>query len=139
VPPELSDEILLRVVLGPEAAGFAPEQVRRFLADPWRVTPESDRRGLRLEGDPLEHLAVPEIAPSGTVPGTVQVPGSGLPIVLGPDGPVTGGYPRLATVIGADLWRLGQARPGATLQFSEVTFREAAALTRSARSTITLP
>ena len=83
-PPELSDEILLRVVLGPEAAGFAPEQVRRFFASPWRVTPESDRRGLRLEGDPLEHLGVPEIAPSGTVPGTVQVPGSGLPIVLGP-------------------------------------------------------
>ena len=82
-PPELSDEILLRVVLGPEAAGFAPEQVRRFFASPWRVTPESDRRGLRLEGDPLEHLGAPEIAPSGTVPGTVQVPGSGLPIVLG--------------------------------------------------------
>ena len=136
---ELHDEIPLRVVLGPEAAGFAAEQVRRFLASPWRVTPESDRRGLRLEGEPLEHVGAPEIAPSGTVPGTVQVPGSGLPIVLGPDGPVTGGYPRLATVIGADLWRLGQARPGATLRFSEVTFREAAALTRSARSTITLP
>ena len=103
------------------------------------MTPESDRRGLRLEGEPLEHGGAPEIAPSGTVPGTVQVPGSGLPIVLGPDGPVTGGYPRLATVIGADLWRLGQARPGATLRFSVVTFRDAGALTRSARSTITLP
>ena len=136
---EVGDEIPLRVVLGPEAAGFAAEQVRRFLASPWRVTPESDRRGLRLEGEPLEHVGSPEIAPSGTVPGTVQVPGSGLPIVLGQDGPVTGGYPRLATVIGADLWRLGQARPGATLRFSEVTFREAAALARSARSTINLP
>ena len=138
-PTELHDEIPLRVVLGPEAAGFAAVRVRRFLASPWRVTPESDRRGLRLEGEPLEHVGAPEIAPSGTVPGTVQVPGSGLPIVLGPDGPVTGGYPRLATVIGADLWRLGQARPGATLRFSEITFREATALTRSARSTITLP
>ncbi len=137
--PELSDEIPLRVVLGPEAAAFAPEQVRRFFASPWRVTPESDRRGLRLEGAPLEHLGEPEIAPSGTVPGMVQIPGSGLPIVLGPDGPVTGGYPRLATVIGADLWRLGQARPGATLRFTAVTFREAASARRAPRSTITLP
>jgi allophanate hydrolase len=126
-------------VLGPEAAAFAPEQVRRFFAAAWRVTPESDRRGLRLEGAPLEHLGAPEIAPSGTVPGMVQIPGSGLPIVLGPDGPVTGGYPRLATVIGADLWRLGQARPGATLRFTAVTFREAASARRAPRSTITLP
>ena len=60
---ELHDEIPLRVVLGPEAAGFAAEQVRRFLASPWRVTPESDRRGLRLEGEPLEHAARPRSLP----------------------------------------------------------------------------
>jgi KipI family sensor histidine kinase inhibitor len=137
--PELSNEIPLRVVLGPEAGRFAPVQRERFFAATWRVSPESDRKGLRLEGAPLEHLGAPEIAPSGTVPGTVQIPGSGLPIVLGPDGPVTGGYPRLATVVGADLWRLGQARPGATLRFTAVTFREAASARRAPRSTITLP
>ena len=136
---ELSDEILLRAVLGPEARVFAPEGVAQFLGTAWRVTPESDRRGLRLEGPPLAHLGDPEIAPSGTVPGTVQVPGSGLPIVLGPDGPVTGGYPRIATVIGADLWRLGQARPGAILRFAEVAFREAHSARRAGGSTITLP
>ncbi len=58
------------------------------------------------------HGGPPEIPPSGTVPGSIQVPGSGLPIVLGPDGPVTGGYPRIATVVSADLGLLGQARPG---------------------------
>jgi len=136
---EISDDILLRVVLGPEGRRFAPSQVERFLEAAWRVTPESDRRGLRLEGAPLEHAGEPEIAPSGTVPGTVQVPGNGQPIVLGPDGPVTGGYPRLATVIGADLWRLGQARPGARLRFSEVSFREAVSVGRAAGSTISFP
>jgi allophanate hydrolase subunit 2 len=136
---ELSDEIPLRVVLGPESGDFAPEQIARFLETPWRVTPESDRRGLRLEGPRLAHLGAPEIAPSGTVPGTIQVPGSGLPIVLGPDGPVTGGYPRIAAVVGADLWRLGQARPGATLRLLEVTFREAVSVRRAGGSTITLP
>jgi KipI family sensor histidine kinase inhibitor len=140
----LPEEIVLRAVLGPEASGFAPSEVERFFARTWRVAPESDRRGLRLEsmgldGEPLEHLDSPEIAPSGTVPGTIQVPGSGRPIVLGPDGPVTGGYPRLATVIGADLCLLGQARPGAFLRFEAVTFAEAASTRRAARSTITLP
>ncbi len=131
--PEHSEEVSLRVVLGPEAARFAPAERDRFFATPWRVTPESDRRGLRLDGEPLRHSEAPEMLPSGTVPGTIQVPGSGLPIVLGPDGPVTGGYPRLATVVGADLWRLGQARPGATLRFRAVDFREAASAGRGGR------
>ena len=138
-PEESFDEIRLRVVRGPEADGFAPEQVARFFETPWRVTSESDRRGLRLEGPPLARLGPPEIVPSGTVPGTIQVPGSGLPIVLGPDGPVTGGYPRIGTVVGADLWRLGQARPGAFLRFAEVTFREAVSARLAGGSTITLP
>jgi allophanate hydrolase subunit 2 len=143
-PPALADieipgEIRLRVLPGPEAGGFAPSEVERFLASPWRVSPESDRRGLRLDGQPVEHSGLPEIAPSGTVPGTVQVPGGGRPIALGPDGPVTGGYPRIATVVGADLWLLGQARPGATLRFEAVTFREAVSARRASRSTISLP
>jgi allophanate hydrolase subunit 2 len=131
--------IRLRAVPGPEAATFDPSQLRRFFSTLWEVSTESDRRGLRLAGPPLEHGGTPEIPPSGTVPGTVQVPGSGLPIILGPDGPVTGGYPRLAAVIGADLWRLGQAPPGATLRFEAVTFLEAASARRAAGSTITLP
>lgn len=131
----LSDEIRLRVFPGPEAGWFDPAERERFAATPWRVTPESDRRGLRLEGAPLAHGhgEASEIAPSGTVPGSIQVPGSGLPIVLGPDGPVTGGYPRLATVRKADLHLLGQARPGAVIRFELVP--PPAFL----RSTITLP
>jgi len=115
----------LRILPGPEAEQFAPEEFGRFLASAWRVSPESDRRGLRLSGDPLAHAAAAEIEPSGTVPGTIQVPGSGLPILLGPDGPVTGGYPRIATVVSADLARLGQVRPGAVVRFELVSLGEA--------------
>jgi allophanate hydrolase subunit 2 len=89
------------------------------------VSPVSDRRGLRLEGERLEHARAPEIPPEGTVAGSIQVPGGGLPIVLGPDGPVTGGYPKIATVIESDLDRLGQAAPGDVLRFRIVTLEEA--------------
>ena len=124
--PDLAGEtVWLRVVAGPEAARLPSPEFERFLASPWRVTPESDRRGLRLSGKPLEHASAPEIEPSGTVPGTIQVPGGGFPIVLGPDGPVTGGYPRIATVVSADLPRLGQVRPGDLLRFQRISLDEA--------------
>ena len=72
-----------------------------------------------------------DIAPEGTAPGAVQVPGDGLPIALGPDGPVTGGYPRIASVIGADLPLLAQGRPGRKIRFVAATLTEALAAWRS--------
>jgi allophanate hydrolase subunit 2 len=127
------------VVLGPEADHLAPGELERLLAAPWRVSAESDRRGLRLEGPPLSHRDASEIPPSGTVAGSIQVPGSGLPIVLGPDGPVTGGYPRVATVIGADLSLLGQAGPGAIVRFVPASIEEALEARRPFGCTIGLP
>jgi allophanate hydrolase subunit 2 len=120
-----SGDVVLRVIPGPQSDHFAPAAIGRFLSTPWRVSPVSDRRGLRLEGEPLLHLQVPEIPPEGAVPGSIQVPGDGRPIVLGPDGPVTGGYPKIATVIDADLPLLGQAAPGDVLRFRAVTLEEA--------------
>jgi allophanate hydrolase subunit 2 len=84
----------------------------------------------------LGHAEPPEIAPEGVVFGSVQVPGEGLPIVLGPDGPVTGGYPKIATVVGPDLPRLGQAAPGTVLRFSAVA-REGPSAPRG--STMSVP
>ncbi|MEP6993391.1 MAG: 5-oxoprolinase subunit PxpB [Acidobacteriota bacterium] len=137
---DLSEDLHLRVMLGPEADQFAAAEIDRFLAGSWRVSSESDRRGLRLEGEPpLSHRMAPEIAPSGTVSGSIQVPGSGLPIVLGPDGPVTGGYPRIATVIGADLSALGQAAPGAVVRFRPVSLPQALEARGSSGSTMFLP
>jgi KipI family sensor histidine kinase inhibitor len=117
----------LRAIPGPHVAMFEPGSVDAFFAGEWRVSPQSDRRGLRLDGATLRHASPDEteVAPVGAAPGSVQVPGGGLPIVLGPDGPVTGGYPRIATVIGADLHLLGRAAPGDALRFRPATLEEA--------------
>ncbi len=128
--PEFDAVLRPRVVAGPRADAFSPREMERFLSTAWRVSTMSDRRGLRLEGEPLEHARAPEIPPEGTVPGSIQVPGDGRPIVLGPDGPATGGYPKIATVIEADLPLLGQAAPGDALRFRTVTREDAEAARR---------
>jgi KipI family sensor histidine kinase inhibitor len=124
------EEPLLRIVAGPQADHFGAGVLERFLATSWRVSPVSDRRGLRLEGPRLEHAQEPQIPPEGAVAGSIQVPGGGQPIVLGPDGPVTGGYPKLATVIAADLPLLGQVGPGARVRFTKISLAEALAARR---------
>src|SRR5205823_2012009 len=87
----------VRARRGPQWDMFA--EPGQFFAVEWTVSPQSDRRGLRLQGPPLRHLRRADIAPEGTAPGSVQVPGDGQPIALGPDRPVTGGYAKIATVI----------------------------------------
>ena len=96
-----------------------------FFAATWTVSTSADRTGVRLEGPALDGPR--EIDPEGMPRGTVQVPGDRLPIVLGPDGPVTGGYAPVATVIAADLGHFAHLRPGATLRFEEITVEEARA------------
>jgi allophanate hydrolase subunit 2 len=76
------------------------------------VGASSDRVGCRLDGEPLRHAAPPEILSDGMVPGSIQVPPDGRPIVMLNDGPTTGGYPKLATVATADLPLLAQLVPG---------------------------
>ena len=115
----------LRALPGPQSDLFTAEGRREFFSAAYRVSPEGDRRGLRLLGPAVELAGSADIAPEGTAPGSVQVPGGGQPIVLGPDRPVTGGYPKIATVIGADLPLLAQARPGATIRFRAATLEEA--------------
>ena len=120
-PARHSANVTVRVVLGPQADHFASETVARFLADPWRVGATSDRVGCRLEGEPLRHLREAEILSDGMVPGSIQVPPDGRPIVMGADGPTTGGYPKIATVLSADLRLLAQLVPGeGEVRFEEV-------------------
>jgi len=104
--------VTVRVVLGPQADHFDKVATGHFLADPWRVGATSDRVGLRLAGEPLAHLGPAEILSDGVVPGSIQVPPDGQPIVMLPDGPTTGGYPKIATVVTADLPLLAQLVPG---------------------------
>ncbi|HET7453398.1 MAG TPA: biotin-dependent carboxyltransferase family protein [Thermoanaerobaculia bacterium] len=125
----------VRAIAGPQWDAFPAESRRRFFGEPFRVSPRSDRRGVRLEGG-----AVPpssgEIAPEGVVVGSVQVPSGGEPIVLMPDGPVTGGYPKIAVVVRADLPVLGQLRPGEMVRFREVSRAEAAAAFAARRAAL---
>jgi biotin-dependent carboxylase-like uncharacterized protein len=124
-PRESESPSVLRVVLAEEPSLFREGSVRAFLSTPYRVSASSDRRGIRLEGSPLVHSGSPDIAPEATAPGAIQVPRDGMPILLGPDRPVTGGYAKVGTVIGADLWALGQAVPGSLLRFQAVSLSDA--------------
>jgi biotin-dependent carboxylase-like uncharacterized protein len=115
----------VRVVLGPQEDHFTPTAIRELLHATYTVTPASDRMGLRLSGPRLAHSKGFNIASDGIPPGAIQVPGDGQPIVLLADRQTTGGYPKIATVISADVPALGRVRPGARLRFSAVTVAEA--------------
>jgi allophanate hydrolase len=133
----------IRVVAGPQADHFAPEVLEAFVRQPWRVTAEADRMGVRLDGLALAHRGAAEIVSDATVPGAIQVPGKGQPIVLLADAQTAGGYPKIGTVISADLARLAGARPGQVLHFEWVSAaageqlaREAEARLRQALATV---
>lgn len=117
----------VRILPGPQDDCFSPEAFAAFLAGSWRVAPRSDRMAYALEGEPISHLNGHDIVSDGIAHGAVQVPGSGLPFILMADRQPTGGYPKIATVIGADLGRVAQLRPGETLRFAEVTMAAALA------------
>jgi len=118
----------VRVVLGPQEDQLEPESVARFLATAWRVGPTSDRVGCRLEGPPLRHRGPKEVLSDGMMPGSIQVPPDGRPIVMMADGPTTGGYPKVGTVVEADLPQLAQLVPGeGDVRFEAVTVEEAQA------------
>lgn len=112
----------IRVLWGPQDDHFTPAARAQFLDTDWRVTPEQDRMGMRLAGPPLAHTsaAAADIVSDGVVPGAIQVPANGLPIVLLADGQTVGGYPKIATVIRADLPRLALVPPGCSVRFAAV-------------------
>ncbi|MCB8882139.1 5-oxoprolinase/urea amidolyase family protein [Acidisoma cellulosilytica] len=122
---------VIRVVLGPQDDYFAPDQVSAFLAGPWTVSTKGDRMAYFLEGPKLRHEEGFNIVSDGVAMGAIQVPGEGQPIVLMADRQPTGGYPKIATVIGADLGRLAQARAGDTIRFEAVTVETAVAVRRA--------
>jgi biotin-dependent carboxylase-like uncharacterized protein len=120
--PWRHDEGPIRVMLGPQDDHFQPAAIADLLGGEYQVTGQSDRMGMRLEGAALAHLtpASADIVSDGTVPGAIQVPGNGQPIVLLADCQTAGGYPKIATVISADLPRLAQEKPGQAIRFQAV-------------------
>jgi len=130
-PPRLADGPL-RVIPGPQREYFTDTAWTRLLNEEFTVSREADRMGLRLDGARLEHTHSADIVSDAVTPGAIQVPGDGRPIILLADCQTVGGYPKIATVIGADLPRLGHALPGQTLRFVEVSIAQALAARREA-------
>jgi antagonist of KipI len=111
----------LRVVMGPHDAMFTEAARDTFLTGRFVITTQSNRMGYRLEGPPLTHVAAADILSDATPIGSLQVPASGQPILLMADRQTTGGYPKIATVVTADLPLAGQLAPGDWIEFAAVT------------------
>lgn len=119
----------LRVMPGPEWACFNESRQQLYLAS-WQISPQANRMGYRLQGPPLRLQTPLELSSEPTVPGLIQVPPNGQPILLLNDCQTLGGYPRIGCVISADLWRLAQYRPGSRLSFTGVSLEQADAARR---------
>lgn len=110
----------IRVVLGPQDGAFTAQALATLSTAEYRVGKDADRMGLRLDGPTLAHRAGADIPSDGLVSGCIQVPGNGAPIILLADHQTAGGYAKIATVISADLPRLGRMMPGTALRFAVV-------------------
>lgn len=115
----------IRALAGPEYKEFSTESQNTFWQRAWQLTPQSNRMGFRLHGYELKREVHREMLSHGLIPGTVQVPHNGQPIVLMSDAQTTGGYPRIACVIEADLYQLSQIRLGEKVYFVRCTLAEA--------------
>jgi biotin-dependent carboxylase-like uncharacterized protein len=130
-PPAPNQAEPVRVVLGPQDDLFTAKAMETLLSADYVISPKSDRMGLRLDGPALEHRGGADIVSDGTAPGSIQVPGNGLPIVLVADRGTTGGYPKIATVISADIPALGRRRAGQGLRFAAVDVTSAESIRRA--------
>jgi len=134
LPLQLDDLPAIRVLPAAQYTNYTEASRATFWSEPWKITAQSDRYGYRLSGTPLEAVSALEMRSHGIVPGVIQVPPGGQPIVQMRDAQPSGGYPKLGTVIEADLWRLGQAPIGGRVRFVETNWDDAmAALAQTRR------
>lgn len=119
------DEIVVRVIPGPQQGWFTDEGRAAFFTAAYRITAHSDRAGARLEGPMVPHTRAAEFLSDGLLPGAIQIPGGGMPIAIMPDGPTTGGYPKIAAVASVDLRLVAQARPGTRVRFVPIDVADA--------------
>ena len=135
--PEARAAAPIRVLPGPQDEHFDAATLARFFAAEWRISMHADRMGMRLEGPRLAHRPErgADIVSDATVPGAIQVPGNGQPIVLLADGQTAGGYPKIGVVITADLGRLATRAPGSALRFAAVDAEAAEAAAATAAAT----
>jgi antagonist of KipI len=130
---------VVRVLAGPQHEEFDADALDTLVAAPYTLAQRSDRMGFRLDGAPLTHTRDASFISDATPMGAIQVPASGMPILLMADRQTTGGYPKIANVISADLKLAGQLGPGDTISFVRCSPREAlAALIAQERALMTI-
>lgn len=139
--PHFGESHVLRVVPSAEHGALTPESRRAVFEGPYRAARQIDRMGIRIEGPTLHvRKGAEQITSSAVHPGTIQLPAAGVPIILGADAQTTGGYPRIFSVIGADIHLLSQIAPGTRIQLFERSFdgaeRDAAGLAARTRAWI---
>lgn len=118
----------IRVIRGEDFYDFTEKSQKQFFQQSYVITPQSNRMGYRLDGNPLERNVQKEIISSAVTFGTIQVPSEGKPIILMADRQTTGGYPKIAQVIAVDLPKLAQMKPGERVTFQEISLNEAQTL-----------
>jgi len=124
--PAYDDNPTLDVIMGPQEKYFTDESAAKFMSHEYTVSNTSDRMGYRLEGAPLTHRLETELLSEGMTMGAIQVPSGGQPIVMMADCPTTGGYPKIGTIVSADLPLLAQCAPGKSkIRFRKTTVAKA--------------
>jgi biotin-dependent carboxylase-like uncharacterized protein len=123
--PSRSDIATIQVIPAVEEHLFTDEARTAFYEDVWTVSAEANRQGCRLDGPSLHLKNAIELFSHGIMPGTIQVPPSGQPVIQLAEANTCGGYPKIACVITADLWKLAQAKTGQKLRFCSVSTTEA--------------
>ena len=132
--PRYAAEISLRVIPGPQDDAVTEAGMKTFLNSQYKVSFDSDRMGIRLAGEKIEHTGAADIISDGIAFGSVQAPGDGQPIIMLAERQTTGGYCKIATVISADRSLLAQARPRSLVRFREVSQEEALTALKAYRS-----
>jgi biotin-dependent carboxylase-like uncharacterized protein len=127
---KLAPRKTLRTTVAPQTDWYSAESLRRFYEGSYTVTEESNRMGLRLQGAALETPHSGQMTSEGVSLGAIQTPASGQPIILFVEQQTTGGYPKIANIISADLASVGQLRPRDEIHFELVTAETARALAR---------
>ena len=129
--PDYSTFTILRILPGHQQSSFAEDALALLTGSPYRLSNQSDRMGYRLDGPKIAHAGAGEWISEGTAMGALQVPLDGQPILLMADRHTTGGYPKIAIVISADLHLGAQLMPGDTVEFRTTTLPEAQALMKA--------
>jgi biotin-dependent carboxylase-like uncharacterized protein len=128
---DLAPPARVRAIAGPQSDYFTETEIAGFFESRYTIGVGSDRMGMRLDGRRIGHARGHDITSDGIAPGSVQVLGNGQPVVLLADRQTTGGYPKIATVISADLPAVGRLPIGAKIEFEPVTVEVAQALRRA--------